>query len=93
MVSQLIPQGFCPSGVIKQPYLVVTEITCHGTGITDIRKGASDDNTIKVGKHAADLVLVRFDERIHIAYPLFLATADRDGVYNYFGSGYAGLGK
>ena len=37
MVAQLIPQGLGPSGVIEQPDLVITEVTCHGARVTDIR--------------------------------------------------------
>ncbi len=50
VVTQLIPQGLCPSWIIEQPDLVVTEVTRHGTGIANIRKGAGDDDAIKAGK-------------------------------------------
>jgi len=92
MVAQLIPQGFCPSGVIERPDLVVTEVTRHGAGITNIRKGAGDDDTIEAGKHARDLIPVTLDERIHDGYPLFLQLRIRIADTTNFGSGYAGLG-
>jgi len=71
MIAQLIPQGLCPSRVIEQSDLVVTEVTRHGAGIAYIRKGAGDDDTIEAGKHARDLIPVALDERIHDGYPLF----------------------
>ena len=56
---------------VKQLDAMVTEIGCHGTRITDIREGASDNNAIKAGKYAGYVVLVTLDERIHDVYPLF----------------------
>ena len=93
MVSQLIAQWLCPTGVIEQPDLVVTEVTCHGARVTDIGKGAGDDDTIKAGKYASDFILVAFDEGIHDGCPLFLLLRIRIGDTTNFGSGYAGLGE
>ena len=78
MVAQIIAQGLCPSGVVEQPDLVVTEVTCHGARISDIGKSSGNDDTIEAGKHAGDLILVAFDERIHGSYPLFFANKDKD---------------
>jgi hypothetical protein len=65
----------------------------HGAGITDIRKGSGDDNPVKTGEHASDLILVTFDERIHGLFLLsWLVLRIRIGYPRYFGSGYAGLG-
>jgi len=93
MVSQLIAQRLCPSGVIEQPDIVVTEVTCHGARITDIGKGDGNDDTIEVGKSASDFILVAFDGGIHDGYPLFLLLRIRIGDTTNFGSGYAGLGN
>ena len=92
MVAQLIPQGLCPSGVIEQSDLVVTEVARHGAGIAYIRKGAGNDDAIEAGKHARDFIPVALDERIHDGYPLFLQLRIRIADTLYFGSGYAGLG-
>ena len=93
VVSQLIAQRLCPSGVIEQLDLVVTEVTRHGARITDIGKGSGNDNTIEAGKYASDFILVAFDEGIHDGYPLFSLLRIRIGDTKNFGSGYAGLGS
>ena len=92
MVAQLIPQGLCPSGVVEQSDLVVTEVACHGAGIANIREGAGDDDAIEARKYARDLILVALDERIHDGYPLFWYLRIRIADTTNFGSGYAGLG-
>ena len=92
MVAQIIAQGLCPSGVVEQPDLMVTEVTCHGARISDIGKSSGNDDTIEAGKHAGNLILVAFDERIHGSYPLFLLIRIRIDDSTHFGSGYAGLG-
>jgi hypothetical protein len=93
MISQLIAQGLCPSGVIEEPDLVVTEVARHGARVTDIGKGSCNDDTIEAGKYTSDFILVAFDEGIHNSYPLFLLLRIRIGDTTSFGSGYAGLGK
>ena len=88
MVAQLIPQGFCPPGIVEQPDLVVTEVARHGSGITDIRKGSGDDDTIETGKYASDLVPVALDEWIHgLALLSWLLLRIRIGYATNFGSG------
>ena len=65
MVSQVIAQRLCPSGVIVQPDLVVTEVTRHGARTTDIGKGSDNYDTIEAEKYASDFILVAFNEGIH----------------------------
>jgi len=35
----------------------------HGAGITDTRKGSGDDNPVKTGEYASDLVLVGAEDK------------------------------
>ena len=79
MFTQFISQRLCPTRIVEQPDLVVTKVACHGARITDIRERSGDDDTIKAGKYASDLILVAFDERIHDGYPLFLLLSIRIG--------------
>ena len=55
MAAQLIPQRLCPSGVVEQPDLVVTEVTRHGAWKTDVGESSGNDDAIKVGKYASSL--------------------------------------
>ena len=44
---------------------MIPEKARHGIGMTDVRQGAGDDDPIKAGKHAGDIVLVSLDEGVH----------------------------
>ncbi len=65
MLAQLIPQGLCPLGVIEQTDLMVTEIACHGARITNIGKGAGDDDTVEAGKYGGNFLFMALYEGIH----------------------------
>ena len=79
-------------GEVKQSDLMLTKIARHGTRITDIGKRSGYNDSIEVGKHAGDLILMAFNERIHNGHPLFLLLRMRIGDSTYIGSGFAGLG-
>jgi hypothetical protein len=65
MVSQFIAQRLCPASIVKEAKFVIAEITSHCLGMTDIWKGTRDDNTVKAGNDAANLILMEFYKTVH----------------------------
>ena len=63
--------------------------------MSDIRKGAGDNDAIEARQYASDLILVTFNERVHgrsLWYLYWFVLRVRIGYTTNFGSGYAGLG-
>jgi hypothetical protein len=65
VLSDLFPQGLCPAGVVKDPDPVTDQISRHALRIADTRNGSGQNDTVKAGNDALNLIVMPFHKVLH----------------------------